>query len=52
MKIPVIFAEIVIIALCIAFVATVFTVVYKAIKYYKTPDKDVEKSKRYKNKNS
>lgn len=52
MQIPVIFAEIVIIALCIAFVATVSTVIYKAIEYYKTPDKDVEESKRYNNKNS
>ena len=52
MEIPVIFAEIVIITLCITFVVTVFTVIYKAVEYYKTPDKDVKESKRYNNKNS
>lgn len=52
MKIPVIFAEIVIVVLCITFVVTVFTVIYKAIEYYKTPNEDVKESKRYNNKNS
>lgn len=51
MKIPVIFAEIVIVVLCVTFVVTVFTVIYKAIEYYKTPEEDV-KEKRYNNKNS
>ena len=51
-QIPVIFAEIVIITLCVTFLVTVFTVIYKAIEYYKTPNEDVKESKRYNNKNS
>lgn len=52
MKIPVIFAEIVVIVLCVTFIVTVFTVIYKAIEYYRTPNEDVKESKRYNNKNS